>query len=232
MKKTITTIALLAGAVSCYSQAEIDFAGDVSGFKQIIYSANPLDTEVQVSYGGYTTMEQQGSSATSPPETPTGTTVYHGAPLGAGYEATLLGAPGTATLSQLLPLPTSTGSYATLNFYTTGTPLGTLQGAIPVVTGASGGLETIAIAVWQDTGPDGAANTLAAAQQDGYDWGISPLSNITSAPIPSAPTPMATASNLNLSFSLGTEVPEPSTVALGVMGVATLLFRRRNKDTP
>jgi hypothetical protein len=229
MKKTLTIITLLAGAVAGYSQGEINFLGNITGFKQVIYSANPGGTgnNVTVTYNGYTVSEEQGSTAAAP-ESPTGNTVYGGTLLtGTAYDATLLGAPGSGdTLSQLQPLLTTSSTYAILNFYTGGTPSGTLMGSIPVVTGASGGPETIAIAAWQATGAAGAANTLAAAQADGYAWGISALANITSISAPSTPAAMTTASNLNLSFSLGS-VPEPSTIALGVIGASTLLFRRR-----
>jgi hypothetical protein len=225
MKKTLTVMALLAGVVTGYSQGVINFQGNTTGFKQVIYNANPANTGVSVTYGGYTVNELQGSTSTTPPESPTGTTVYAGSLLtGTGYSAELLGAPAPATLAQLVPLTQSGGAAAILNFYTGGTPSGTISGSFPVVT-ASGVTEEIAIAAWNNEG--GTVNDLATAQKDGDPWGISALSTITPATGANPATLMSTASDLNLSFSLGTVVPEPSTIALGVMGASALLFRRR-----
>ncbi|MGP8201210.1 MAG: PEP-CTERM sorting domain-containing protein [Limisphaerales bacterium] len=229
MKKTlIATAVLLAGAVAGYSQGEINFTlgGSTASVKQVIYNQNAANTEVSVTYGVYTVLEQQGSTAAAP-ETPTGTTVYGGTLLtGTGYDAEMLGAAGfNDSLNNLVPLLNSSGGAAILNFYTGGTPAGSISGSAAVVTGATGGPETIAIAAWNNEG--GTITSLAAAQAASDPWGISALANITSIASPSTPANMSTASDLNLSFSLGQSVPEPSTIALGVMGVSALLFRRR-----
>ncbi|MGP8201213.1 MAG: PEP-CTERM sorting domain-containing protein [Limisphaerales bacterium] len=236
MKKTstvLTVIALLAGVASGYSQGEIMFmAGGPSspGFKQVIYDQNAANTGTIVTYGGYTVSELQGSSSGGV-ETPTGTTVYAGSLLtGSGYSAELLGADGfNDSLDSLAPLLLTSGQPAVLNFYTGGPPSGTISGALDVVTGATGGPETIAIAVWNNLG--GTVTSLAAAQAGDVNnldpWGISALANITSEAPPNTPTEMSTASNLNLSFSLGTEIPEPGTISLGVLGASAFLFRRR-----
>lgn len=233
MKKTITAVALLVGAVSGYSQGEINFSGNETGFKQVIYTANTLDTVTSVSYGGYTVQERQGSTAAAP-ETPTGSTVYSGSLItGTGYDAELLGAAGANdSLSSLLPLLNTSSGAAILNFFTGGAPAGTIQGITPVVVPnlPSGGSATIAIAAWNNEG--GTVNSLAAAQAYAQAnsvniWGISPLANISTTVSPNQPAAMSTASDLNLSFSLGTATPEPSTIALGVMGVSAFLFRRR-----
>jgi hypothetical protein len=231
MKKTlIATAVLLAGVVAGYSQGEITFqAGGPSstGFKQVIYSQNAANTEVSVTYNGYTVSEQQGSTSVAP-ETPLGTTVYGGTLLtGTGYDAELLGAAGSGdALANLVPLTQTGGAAAILNFYTGGAASGTISGSYAVVAElAGGGPTTIAIAAWNNEG--GTITSLAAAQAAGDPWGISALANITSVAAPSTPALMSTASDLNLSFSLGTAVPEPSTIALGVMGISALLFRRR-----
>jgi hypothetical protein len=230
MKKTLTVMALLGGTVAGYSQGEILFqdGGPTStGFKQVIYTQNAANTEVSVSYGGYTVLEQQGSTSATP-EAPTGTTVYGGTLLtGTGFTAELLGANGfNDSLGNLTPLLTTGGAPAVLNFFTGGAASGTTTGSTGAVTGAAGGPETIAMAAWNNEG--GTITSLAAAQAAGDPWGISALANITSISAPSTPAAMSTASDLNLSFSLGTaSIPEPSTIALGVMGVSALLFRRR-----
>jgi len=238
MKKTLTAITLLAGAVCGYSQAELNFqTAETGSFVQSIYNQNVQNTAVAVTYNGYTVYENQGStsgSATTPAQTPTGTTVYNGAGLsGSGYTALLLGATGTGdALSQLQPLLNATGNLATLSFSTAATKAGLGQGTDTTfgsATATSATPMTIAIAAWNNEG--GTVTTLLAAQEadvaNSDPWGISELANITATVTPTPAAAMSTASNLNLSFNLGTEVPEPSTIALGVMGVSALLFRRR-----
>jgi hypothetical protein len=52
MKKTLTAIALLAAAVSGYSQGAIEFVGDIQNhFAQQIFTAQPNGNTI-VSYGG------------------------------------------------------------------------------------------------------------------------------------------------------------------------------------
>lgn len=223
-------MALVAGTVAAYSQGEITFTLGGSGatVKQVIYSQNAANTEVSVTYNGYTVSEQQGSTSVAP-ETPLGTTVYGGTLLtGTGFSAEMLGAAGfNDSLNNLAPLTLTSGSPAILNFYTGGVPAGTISGVAAVEAEvAGGGPTTIAIAAWNNEG--GSITSLAAAQAAGDPWGISALANITSVAAPSTPANLSTASDLNLSFSLGTaSIPEPSTIALGVMGVSALLFRRR-----
>jgi hypothetical protein len=215
MKKTIIAVVLLAGVVSGYSQGAINFNNNATGFKQKIYNVSTGGTAVV--YGGYTTIEVQGSSST---DTPVGSTAYSGAALGGtGFSAELLAGNGTGdALSQLSPVGT------VVSFQTATAGAGFLAGGQVVTVASSGTAATIAIAAWNNEG--GTITSLLAAQQAGDPWGISALANITGAISPGTPPTMSTATDLNLSFSLGV-IPEPSTIALGVMGASTLLFRRR-----
>jgi len=224
MKKTITAIALLAGAVSGYSQGDINFNNFETGFKQPIYNVQATGNAT-VTYNGYTVTEEQGSTATATPSGGAQAVTYTGTGLqdsttGIGYDIQLLAFTGTA--SSLSQLSLVGGVY---NFSTASAGAGYISSAVPVAVTASGGTATIAIAAWNNE--LGTVTTLAAAQAAGDPWGISELTTINSVVSPATPTAMSTASNLALSFSLGTATPEPSTIALGVIGASTLLFRRR-----
>jgi hypothetical protein len=224
MKKTLTIVAVLAGAVSGYSQGQIFFYNYAteggSTLKQAIYNVQPTANDnYSVTYNNYTVSEELGSTSATA-ETPKGTTVYSGTGLlGTGFTSQLYASSTpNDTLGDLAPV----GS--TQPFFTgPSTAAGFINGA-QTETLLTGSVVTIAIAAWQTTGADGAASSLAVAQADGYAWGFSNLANDVLAVAPATPTPMPTTIE---SFSLGQSIPEPSTIALGVMGVSALLFRRR-----
>jgi hypothetical protein len=95
---------------------------------------------------------------------------------------------------------------------------------------------TVALACWYNAG--GTITSLAAAQAAGVPFGESPTFNMKNLGEPSsimtalngAPTAATSAGNMASlqSFSLQ-QVPEPSTIALGVMGACAFLARRRKK---
>jgi len=104
-------------------------------------------------------------------------------------------------------------------------------GQAPTVAGGSAA--TFAIAAWYNGG--GTVNSLATAIADGYPYGVSPLGteNVgggTGQP-PFLPGlgDTSTASGGITSFSLVTATPEPSTIALGVVGASAFLMRLRRK---
>jgi hypothetical protein len=88
------------------------------------------------------------------------------------------------------------------------------------------GTYSIAIAVWANLG--NASETLAQAQAAGYAWGFSDIVKATLATSSASAgyLPFGTGANQLSSFSL-IEIPEPASIALGVMGLSALLFRRR-----
>src|ERR1700733_2206546 len=107
MKKTLTAMALLAGAVTGFSQGQISMFDYGATFGIQVFTASSLAAStVSVYYGGYTVREQQGN----PPDNnvdPGNFTPYTGAPLGPGYDIQLLaGAVGTPLVS-LTPVPGS-----------------------------------------------------------------------------------------------------------------------------
>ena len=75
-----------------------------------------------------------------------------------------------------------------------------------------------------------AAQAYEAANPGSAVWGISPVSSLTQTGGANAQTVpnFSGGSNPDMSFALGiAATPEPSTIALGVMGASALLFRRR-----
>jgi hypothetical protein len=220
MKKTITAVALLAGAVSGYSQGQIQMNDYVDSFAIQVFAPSTLAASTTaVSYGGFTVSEQQGNDlGNSNP----GTATYTGTPLGSAYDVELLAGPAGTPLGNLTPVA---GSLVTS--WLTGTSAGywnapTLLATIPGVTTTA----TVAIAAWNNEG--GTITTLAGAQATPADpWGISDTAT-TSALGFNTVTPPTLPAGLT-SFSLGT-TPEPSTIALGVIGASAFLMRLRRKQ--
>jgi len=91
------------------------------------------------------------------------------------------------------------------------------------IPNSSGGTATVALAAWFNGG--GAYTSLAAAQAAGQAWGESAATTVTG--LGGTGSPPATPPAIGVpSFSL-TSTPEPSTIALGVMGASAFLLRRR-----
>jgi hypothetical protein len=234
MKKTltITTLTLLAGAVSVYSQGQVSMAdlggGDIGIQVFNLQSAN----NTTVSYLGVFGQEVIGNSGNTfsynysktPGANPNATVSYKaGSALGAGYSVELLAGPTSDTsVSQLGETGTiitawNTGSQSTgSGGMWFGGPNATVAGILP------GGNAAVAIAAWNNEG--GTVLTLAQAVAAGDPWGVSNLGLATDLGGGLIQPPVPTGLD---SFSLATTVPEPSTIALGVMGASALLFRRR-----
>jgi hypothetical protein len=244
MKKTLTMITLLAGAVSGYSQGEILFSA-YGTLKQAVYNTQ-ASSAYSVTYGGFTVMETVGSSPTTltTAESPAGTTAYTaGSALsGSGFSAELLVGPGGlatagATNASGVGLTAYGGSASATaipyGFFTgNARHLGFISAAatftLPNQTYFAGGSTvSVAIAAWNTDGGvyPTFASAVAGTGQTGDAWGISPV--VQMAGLPVAPAGGETIPTTLESFSLGSSVPEPSTIALGVMGASALLFRRR-----
>jgi hypothetical protein len=210
MKKSITgAVMLLAGAAIVHAQGQVSFANYFS-------SGN----YVTVEYGGHAV----GGTGTS------GTTD------GADWTVELYGAAGSSVaVGSLVPAvlagTTSTAVTATLAG-PSGAYLGQWNsGAIGDITGTvAGGPATVAVAAWYNNG--GTISTLAAAQAAGFANGFSATGNVTTGGAPNLPAALpvlgngiiATVGNVG-----GASTPEPSTIALGVMGASAFLLRMRKK---
>jgi hypothetical protein len=241
MKKTLTAMALLAGAVSVYSQGYIsmnDYNGGGVGAEIQIFPAQSLaasTVDVSSAMGSNAPAnswkEQMGNANNSYlPTSLVGSTVYAvtKAGFGPGYDIGLLalGGGGASGYSQLSPVAgVLISTWQTSAGLAAGNNWGIWNTA--AVAGIGPGNPTsasLAIAAWQATGSAGAATSLAQAQADGYGWGVSGI--VTAALTVGTGSPGFLPTTLT-SFSLAQGVPEPSTIALGVIGASTLLFRRR-----
>ena len=251
MKKTLFAMTLLAGAVSVYSQGTVSMGNyNSDSFYMQVYGIQSGPGPVSVTYAGVTITETQGNSSygvATPPggqygsyNGAPGSTVYTASPLnGTQYDVGLLGVLGTVAAGNYSALSLSTSSVLS-GLGTAASPTPTLIGGAGSWTASpegiipgTGSVYTIAIAAWVNSGAHGAASTLTAAVGDGYAWGISDMITTSLATgIDLTATLYAqgnygTGANNLQSFSINTAVPEPSTIALGVMGASALLFRRR-----
>jgi hypothetical protein len=267
MKKSITIIALLAGAVGAYAQGTIELGdyGSVGGFTMDIFAPQTPTSSTQT-YG-------QSSF-----DSPSGTTVYTGAALGGGtgpvsstdyangslWTVAFYAAPGINNTTGLAAAEAAGTPFATSLFQTSGGVSGTgntgVQGndsagvwalnltppgtATTVGNNFSGGA-TIQLEAWYNGGVASPANF--ATQFAGSPvFGVSEIENMSAlgnegsgdsitfiGGLAGGGTGVASgvAGGPNnggpiTSFSLET-TPEPSTIALGVLGASAFLFRRR-----
>jgi len=127
---------------------------------------------------------------------------------GAGFLAGLY--EGTTLLGTAVPFRSGTGAG-----YWNPAPDGTRSSLVT----AAGGTATLTVKAWEASGGATYAAALAAGKKTGSSAPFTVVLGGAGSP-PSLPADMASFK----SFSL---VPEPSTIALGVLGAAVLLFRRR-----
>jgi hypothetical protein len=226
MKKSLPfVVTLLAGALSAYSQGQIEFddyahvPGD--NFQITVWSPQVATPGTQLTGNG-------------PSDYPAGTqTGYTGVPIGGGttgsgaagygngnnYSIALyygVGANAT-TLSQL---PGAIATFDTGGYAGSWDSAGGVLVSVPGI--ASGSTGTFQLNAWYN---GGGTLTWAQAQAAGDPSGSSIAANITLAGPPNVPSTL----NPITSFSL-TSVPEPSTIALGVIGASAFLMRLRRKQ--
>jgi len=237
-------MALLAGAVSGYSQGLVDISayngGGPGTFDIQVFAVQPSGNNTTMTYGGFTVQEEQGNTAmanTSTASSPSywstyGTTVYaNQTVLHTGYAVQLLAGPAATPIANLVLQGTPVTTWAPNGDPTQSTAGTWVAGNVAVsgIAGGQGGAPAeVAIAAWY-MGASGQYTTLALAQAANAPWGISNegqtglLGGSTGGPqaTPFLPTTIT-------DFSLGqAAVPEPSTIALGVIGASTFLFRRK-----
>jgi len=135
--------------------------------------------------------------------------------LGTAFSAQLYVYAGTTTADSLL---TAVGSPVTFGTTTSasGYVLTSGAGIDPAVNVGAPGIYTVQVRAW--AGP-------ATSYETAFNVTECGKSNLIQVNAAASPTPTPNLTGLQ-SFSL-TAVPEPSTIALGVMGLSVLLFRRR-----
>jgi len=234
MKKSLPIlVTLLAGAVGAYAQGSIewdDYAPHVpnDGFQITVWEPQGAPGSPQV-YGN-------GAA-----DVPAGTQTYTGVAIGGGtagsgptgygnganYSIALyygVGANATS-LSQvpgaITTFDTSGGATPANGFPGSWDAGGGVFATVPGV--ANGTVGTFQLQAWYN---GGGTLTLAQAAAAGDPWGVSSTANITLNGPPGVPSTL----NPITSFSLTTTVPEPSTIALGVIGASAFLMRLRRKQ--
>jgi len=245
MKKTLAVLTLLAGAVSGYSQGQVAY-GDYlnSDFQITVWSPQ--------TGAGQSTQQLSGNSPgtfgtgllPTGPDIPAGTqTGYTGVPLGGsavGAAAPTDFANGNLWSVQLYAAPTGTALAAVAgtvaNMYTvsgnqglydvTGNPVASIPGV------AAGAAADFQLKAWYNGG--GTIGSYEAAVSGKMPNGFSTVGteNLGGGTItpPDLPGPGNKGVTGGItSFNVTTSIPEPSTIALGVIGASAFLMRLRRK---
>jgi hypothetical protein len=227
MKKTLTTtLALLAGAFAVHAQGTVSFVNYASLTYLYVSLAEP----------GQAARPLGGSTSG-----PTPTLSNYASLIGNGndWSVELYGAAGAGvSANALLPLG-STATFANgVNDFTPGTWVSTAVINIPGTTFA-GQYATVQLYAWYNEG--GLITSFAQAVADGVPAGFSSVANMSvGGPNPSGPPSVppelpypalvggSDFTGFIFSVAPGT-VPEPSAIALGVMGASAFLMRLRRK---
>jgi len=206
-------------AVTAFGQGSITFNNGVPG-AVVAPIFGPGSDPLQAVIGN-TGAASQGA----PAGVPAGTAVYTGAPLsGNNYFAQLWGGVAGTADGALVPLQTVAGADIILNFRTASGQLGLVKTVTTaaVVNGVPAGeVARVQLRVWEARGGATWAEVIA-----------NPDPTVLRATSPSFDLKLA-ASPVNpvglVSFNIH-QVPEPSVIALGVLGVGALLLFRRRKN--
>jgi len=214
MKKSLTgMLVLLAGASVMYGQGSVEM-GDFGA---------PLTSYIYVSYkplSGPTTL-LGGVHATYP----TATLGNYTSELGNGADWTvqLYGIVGSGT-PVAIPGVTATFANGLTGSGNDNVPGTWLSTAIASFTSApQGTAATLQLAAWYNDG--GIITSYATAVADGVPAGLSGTMTVALQAPPNAPGNIPEFANFNV-----TAVPEPSTIALGVIGASAFLMRLRRKQ--
>jgi len=230
MKKSITgVVALLAGAFAAHSQGTVSFADYLvlSSYITVTLNGKPVGGSSTVTTGNPVTDIANGSDWSVELYANTGGTVATPDALSTLTPAIVdgSGSPGTPVT-------------ATLAGGGTGTALGTwLSSTIADVPGQAtvgGGSATVAVAAWYNDGGTITSEAAAVAAKLPAGFSATGVVAATGGPQPSGPpatAPSLPASLQGTSIGLsGSAVPEPGTIALGVMGASAFLMRLRKKS--
>jgi len=227
MKKNLLVAALLMSAVGAFAQGSINFnnratSGAPAPVVSPIFGVDPNDPN----------RPKQGNPATYvTAPVPVGTQTYGGSPLvGTGFTIALWGVNTTLSDSALTDSAAAPISVGTFRVTTNPALMGfnqppALAPGVPGVVGGSSDRAKFIVRAWDNKG--GTITTWAQVLQDlTIPHGESTIFTVN------APLGLGTATPPNMvgweSFQLYT-VPEPSVIALGVLGAGCLFMLRRRK---
>jgi len=217
MKKILLISASLMLAAAAFSQGTIVFDNQATGVKALVYGVDPNNPS-------------QVKSGQTSGGTPAGSTTYGGTLLaGTGFTATLWA----------INAANATGNDAANNLVQVGAPVafraaGLFSGRVaasaanPIVTDVTDGSQraTFQLRAWDNQG--GTITTWAQAVAARTALGYSPLFTVQSS-LGGFGTPPGTPPNLVGLQSFQLTVPEPSTIALGILGAGCMFLLRRRK---
>lgn len=234
MRKNLLVAALLASAISAFGQGSVNFnnrvnTGNPGPQGQVvapIFGVDPANPTAAKK--GNPATDWNGTSGPTP--VPSGNIVYGGAPLrGTGFTAQLWGANANKTDGELFLIATTT--FKTL---TSVNQFGFIANpaAAPLVSDTPSSASERAkfqLRVWDNMGGTILTWQDAVTQWDGGRGAIG-SSDIFTVPwqLGLGTTLPPTLQGLQ-SFQLVAPVPEPSVIALGVLGAGCLLLLRRRK---
>jgi len=228
----------MAGAVGAYAQGQLIWNDGQNNYDIAILSPNPATPTVEQT--GNTSFDSPAGSATYG-----GGWIGGGTAPGGGVNATPTSGPGNINYQNAAMFEVGVYMSATQSGLTTAIKTGSPLATSPIQGGGNAGLYSTAaltvtdpndpaaafvgIAAWYTGGAAG-INSYATAFGAGDPAGFVETSSLVT--LGAAPSP---AGNLQggdglTSFSLATTVPEPSTIALGVIGASTFLMRLRRKQ--
>jgi len=224
MKKLAITISLLAGATVGYSQGVLNWSdyapasGGLPAFSIEIFLPNPATPGAEQNLGN------------TPADLPPGGATYGGAPIpnGSAYEVGLYVDTSAAAVQNDVNagVPVATSAFSS-GFDGRWDVSGGLNASVPGIPSGTGVF--VELAAWSTSG---GATSFAQALTQGVAAGYSTTSSGTTAlgGRGSPPATPGTLAGINITdFSVAT-VPEPSTIALGVIGASTFLMRLRRKQ--
>jgi len=232
MKKSFPIlVTLLAGAVGAYAQGQIewdDYAPKVpsDGFEITVWSPNTANPTVQTFGDG--PGDVPAGTTTYPNSVPIGGSATGSGPTGYGngnnYSIALYAAAGASQPSSSLTLVPGAQTTFSTQYGGSWDSLGGVFVTVPGV--AYGSVGTFQLAAWYN---GGGTITLAQAEVPGSGdpWGLSQPANITLAGPPAVPSTLNPITSFSLQVST---IPEPSTIALGVIGASAFLMRLRRKQ--
>jgi len=226
MKKLVITISLLAGATVGYSQGIINWTDYDAAISHPATPAFSI-TIFGPATAGAAAINTAGNTAN---DFPAGTATYAGAALASGYTVGLYADTSAAAVAA----DVASGTPVATSAFQTGANAGTwsfataLDAAVPGL--ASGTSVYVELAAWSDA--TGSPTSYASALAHGDLAGTSLVSSGTTT-LGGGGSPPATPGTLAgigiTDFTIGTAVPEPSTIALGIMGASAFLMRLRRK---
>jgi hypothetical protein len=218
MKKTLITLAILSSVGAALAQGTLQigntFGTGTTGFRAPIYGLNPANPAESLS----------GNSAIG---TPAGTTQYAGPLLqGTGFTFALFAGPAGTAEGALQLVTTTTFRTATGNVL----PAGLINTVTVPINGVpSGSPAAVQVRVWDNQGgaistwSQAIANPAAVASGKSGVFATLPLGG----PDPGGGTPITPPEMRGWQSFNVSQVPEPSVIALGALGLGALLLRRR-----